>query len=189
MAQEPKEQSPRGIMVPRRLPGCGPHLAQTEVCEVWFWDGDLARVQTHVRGEEERWLVEKGVMRQEDGWHDGAKDLLVGDVVYRIRTVAGLEMGPDPREGLFDWSSVNALTGVEMARRPEAGEWLAPEGVEAPPPVPKKLRGIHGVVFMTEWKESGHPVRLYGAPDGRRWEYRPEAPREPGDEAVQEAAP
>ena len=107
---------PSVLLKPVRLPECGPHLTAAEICEHWFWDGDFGHVLGSVQGEEERWLVEKGVMKQEDGWHDGAKDLLVGDVVYRIRTAAALEMGGDPREAFFDWFYVNVLTGAEQPR-------------------------------------------------------------------------
>lgn len=122
MSQEPYQPQTRAslcILKPDRLPECGPHLEQAELCEHWFWDGDFGHVLGCIQGQEERWLVEKGVMRREDGWHDGAKDLLVGDVVYRARTLAGQEMGEDPREDLFDWFYVDAGTGAEQPR----SEW------------------------------------------------------------------
>jgi len=115
VTQEPRERPPQGLLVPTRLPECGPHLDRAEVCEVWFWDGDFDRVLAHVHGEAERWLVEKGVLRHEDGWHDGTKDLLVGDVVYRIRTADGLGR-TDHREAFFDWFYVDVMTGAEQPR-------------------------------------------------------------------------
>jgi hypothetical protein len=86
------------------------------VDEVWFWDGDLSSVLSCVSGDEEKWLVEKGVLQTEDDDRDGVKDLLKGDIVYRIRTVNALERALDPREQLFDWVYFNPLTGEETER-------------------------------------------------------------------------
>jgi hypothetical protein len=93
-----------------------PPLEHPEVCDVWFWDGDLDHVLSCVKGQEEKYLLEKGVLQQEDDSKSGVKDLVVGDVVYRIRTSLAFEMGTDPREPLFKWSSINPFTMVESLR-------------------------------------------------------------------------
>lgn len=108
---------PAGILKVIRLPECGPHLEQPEICELWIWNGDYEHVLGVVQGQEGRWIVEKGIMIQEDGWHDEAKDLIIGDVIYRLRTSAGLEMGKDPREDLFQWYPVDIETGKETKAR------------------------------------------------------------------------
>jgi len=84
--------------------------------ETWFWDCDFCHVLGCVEGAMGDWLVEKGVLRIEDDKADGVRDLLEGDVVYRIRKSKAFEMGEDPRERLFMWVTVNPETGVETPR-------------------------------------------------------------------------
>ena len=98
------------------LPDKLPLLEHPEPCETWFWDGDLDHALGCIEGQEERWLLEKGVLQQEDDSRPGVKDLVVGDVVYRIQTARAFEMGTDPREKLFRWSSMNPFTLVESQR-------------------------------------------------------------------------
>lgn len=144
-----------------RMPECGPHLEAIEICEQWFWDGDADQMAACIAGQEERWLVEKGVMKREDGWHDGAKDLLVGDVVYRIRTSAALEMGEDVREDLFDWFYVDVTTGVEKPRSP----WYALGKI------PKKPELVTVAQLAAAWQIK-HPPKVKS----------PSGDREPGED-------
>jgi len=81
-----------------------------ELCDLWFWNGKLDDVLAVVEGEEARWLVERGVLVREDDALHGVRDLLVGDVVYRLRTARGLEP-EDPRDKCFDWDLVDPYTG------------------------------------------------------------------------------
>lgn len=94
-----------------------PPLEHPEICGAWFWDADLDHALACVEGQEEKYLLEKGILQQEDDSKSGVKDLVVGDVVYRIRTSRSFDIGTDPREKLFKWSSINPLTLVE-SRRP-----------------------------------------------------------------------
>lgn len=87
-----------------------------EAEEVWFWDGDFDHVLGCVTGQEEKWLVERGVLRREDVSQPGVKDLVVGDVVYRIRKAHALERREDPREVLFEWWYTNPITKIEQLR-------------------------------------------------------------------------
>jgi len=91
-------------------------LEEAELREIWFWDGDFGHVLGCVEGKEGEWLVEKGVLHTEDDEQPGVKDLIEGDVVFRIRTKRALEMDDDPREPLFAWWTVNPETGVETMR-------------------------------------------------------------------------
>ena len=93
-----------------------PPLEHPEICDVWFWDGDFGHVLGCVDGQEERWLVEKGVLLREDDSKPGIENLVVGDAIYRIRTNRAFEMDVDDREPLFKWCSINTLTRVETPR-------------------------------------------------------------------------
>lgn len=88
--------------------------------EIWFWDGDFGHLLGCVEGQEEKWLCEKGVLKTEDEELPGVKELLQGDVVFRARTAHAFERAEDPREKLFQWFSINPLTGV-LTPRPEWG--------------------------------------------------------------------
>ena len=105
-----------GYGVMTKKPYEPPPLEHPEVCESWFWDGDLDHALSCIEGQEEIWLLEKGVLQREDDSKSGVKDLVVGDAVYRIRTARAFEMGTDPREKLFRWSSMNPFTRVESPR-------------------------------------------------------------------------
>lgn len=83
--------------------------------ETWFWDGDFDHVLGCIKGEEEKWLVERGVMIKEHDFLSGVKNLIVGDMVYRIRKF-GAFASKDPREDLFSWWTISPETGVETAR-------------------------------------------------------------------------
>jgi len=91
-------------------------LEHPEIDEIWFWDGDYGHVLGCVEGKEEKWLVERGVLKSEDNSQPGVDNLMVGDIVYRIRTVHALERGTDGRELFFQWSLVNTITGAEYPR-------------------------------------------------------------------------
>lgn len=86
-----------------------------ELQQKWFWDGNLSHVLGQVKGEEKKWLVEKGVLHTEDDEQSGVNDLIEGDVVFRIRTTKTLG-DDDPREKLFAWWTVNPETGAETVR-------------------------------------------------------------------------
>ncbi|MHC4298882.1 MAG: hypothetical protein ACYS7Y_16515 [Planctomycetota bacterium] len=88
---------------------------EVEPKQYWFWEGNLNHVLGKIKGDEEKWLVEKGVLHTEDDEQPGVKDLIEGDVVFRIRTVNALE-DDDPREKLFAWWTVNVETGMETIR-------------------------------------------------------------------------
>lgn len=92
-----------------------PLLEDAELQQVWFWDGDFDHVLGCVKGEKEKWLVEKGVLHTEDDEYSGVKELIEGDVVFRIRTANALG-DKDPREKLFAWWLINTETGVETIR-------------------------------------------------------------------------
>jgi len=93
-----------------------PPLEHPEICEIWFWDGDLDHALGCVAGKEEKYLLEKGILQKEDDARDGVKNLVIGDVVYRIRSSRAFEMGMDPREALFKWSSMDPFTQAEIPR-------------------------------------------------------------------------
>jgi len=84
--------------------------------ELWVWNGKFEKVLAHVRGKEPKWLIEKGVLQEENEDYEGVSDLLKGDTVYRLRTVDAFESPKDPREDLFSWSTVNPETRVETPR-------------------------------------------------------------------------
>jgi hypothetical protein len=88
----------------------------TELCDIWFWDGDFSRVLGHVEGKEGEWLVEKGVLHTENDEQAGVKDLIEGDIVFRTRTRRALGESDDTREAFFSWWTVNPETGVETMR-------------------------------------------------------------------------
>jgi len=90
-----------------------PNLRDAIICEIWFWDADVDHLLGCIEDNPERWMVEKGVLREERDNVDGVKNLLKGDIVYRIRTKLGIARGEDPREKLFRWSMFNPFTGVE----------------------------------------------------------------------------
>ena len=96
--------------------GDGDILEEPELQEIWFWDGDFDHVLGCVEGQEGEWLVEKGVLHTEDDEQQGVKELIEGDIVFRIRTRRALERVEDPRETFFAWWTVNPETGVETMR-------------------------------------------------------------------------
>jgi len=95
--------------------GDGDILENAEQIEVWFWDGDFGHVLGCVEGEEDQWLVEKGVLHTENDDESGVRELIEGDTVYRIRRSRALGM-EDPREELFTWWTVSTETGVALPR-------------------------------------------------------------------------
>lgn len=98
-----------------RAPEKYPELKDAELQQIWFWDGDYGHVLGCVQGEEQKWLVEKGVLHTENDDLNGVKDLIEGDMIFRIRTANALG-DKDPREQFFTWWLVNVETGVETMR-------------------------------------------------------------------------
>jgi hypothetical protein len=81
-----------------------------ELCDLWFWNGKLVDALAVVAGDEARWLVERGELLCENTQLPGVSNLLVGDVVYRLRTSRGLE-STDPRDKCFEWHLIDPYTG------------------------------------------------------------------------------
>jgi hypothetical protein len=86
-----------------------------ETVEFWFWDGDLGHALGTVSGEESDWLLERGILIEEDDQMAGVDNLIEGDVVYRCRKARGLEGSEDPRARNFDWQLVDPYTGEIQA--------------------------------------------------------------------------
>jgi hypothetical protein len=86
-----------------------------EVEDIWIWNGDLDHALAYPDAEPEKWLVEKGILTTEDDRVYGVKDLLVGDVIYRVRKMRALDKRAEPAESFFDWFLVNSVTGVVIA--------------------------------------------------------------------------
>ena len=83
-----------------------------EQIETWIWDGDFGHVLGCIEGEEADWLVEQGVLHTEDDEAEGVSELLVGDIVYRLRKAQALEVAEDPRADLFSWGTVDPETAT-----------------------------------------------------------------------------
>ena len=83
-----------------------------EQIEIWIWDGDFGHVLGCIEGEESDWFVEQGVLHTEDDDAEGVDELLVGDIVYRLRKAKALEVADDPRADLFAWGTVDPETAT-----------------------------------------------------------------------------
>jgi hypothetical protein len=70
-----------------------------------------------------KWMVEKGVLTTEDDRIYGVKDLLEGDVVYRVRKMRALDKQAEPAECFFDWFLVDSTNG----------KVIAPAGIKSSP--------------------------------------------------------
>lgn len=81
-----------------------------EVCDLWIWNGRLETALAEVAGREHQLLLEKGILIREDDQLPGVSDLIMGDVVYRLRTTRGLELD-DSRDRCFEWHLVDPYTG------------------------------------------------------------------------------
>lgn len=92
-----------------------PLLKDAELQQIWFWDGDFGHVLGCIEGQEDRWLVEKGVLHTESDEHSGVDNLIEGDVIYRIRVTNALG-DEDPRETLFTWWTVDPAAGTATLR-------------------------------------------------------------------------
>ena len=88
------------------------HSGGAEQIETWIWDGDFGHVLGCIEGEEADWLVEQGVLHTEDDEAEGVSELLVGDIVYRLRKAPALEVAEDPRAALFNWGMVDPETAT-----------------------------------------------------------------------------
>jgi hypothetical protein len=86
-----------------------------EVCDLWFWNGRLETALAEVAGCEDHWLLEKGILIRENDQLDCIRELILGDVVYRLRTSRGLELN-DPRDRCFEWHLVDPYTGEAQGR-------------------------------------------------------------------------
>ena len=85
-------------------------LKDAIIDEIWIWNGDLEHALAITHEEPEKWLFERGVLIEEDDELSGVKELLEGDVVFRLRKTHAMTR-EDPREKLFDWSLCNWYNG------------------------------------------------------------------------------
>ena len=74
----------------------------------WFWTGNLKEALEAMKGHENTSMLERGTLWHEASEVENIKNLLPGDVVYRIST---LEDNPDDKTMHFHWQLCDPLDG------------------------------------------------------------------------------